>query len=336
MRSSLFAAVAALALSVPASADAPPASYYETKGRPDSWSGGVTMLPIETEAGTFKVWLKRHGNNPDYKLLLLHGGPAMGHDFLEVMDAYLPQTGIEFYQYDQLGSGWSDRPDNDDLWTIERYVDEVDQVREAIDGDASNFCLFGTSWGGILAIEYALAHPDKVKCLVISNMMASIPAYNAYAKDVLIPQKDPEQVALVLQLEKEGKTDDPRYEETLVPMWYEQHVIRRPHDQWPHGLLRTFSRANMHIYTLMQGPSEMGASGRLADWDRTADLHKIDVPTLVISGKYDTMDPAHMAWMAETLPKGELLATEGSHLSMYDDQDTYFGGLIAFLEKMKD
>lgn len=312
----------------------PPASYYDQTGRADAWSGGVTMLPISTPAGEQRVWIKRTGNNPDFKLLILHGGPAMGHDYLEVFDAYLPATGVEFYQYDQLGSGWSDRPDNDDLWTIDRYVDEVDQVREAIGGNASNFCLLGQSWGGILAIEYALAHPDQVKCLVISNMMASIPDYNRYAEEVLIPQKDPEKVALVKKLEAEGKTDDPAYFETLIPMWYEQHILRRPVAEWPHGMARSNERYNPHIYTLMQGPSEMGASGRLVDWDRTNDLVNIDVPALVISGKYDTMDPAHMAMMADTLPQGELLATEGSHLAMYDDQEAYFAGLKAFLAKM--
>lgn len=315
-------------------ADTPPASYFDNSGHADAWSGGVTMLPIEAEGGPFKVWLKRTGNNDNLKLLLLHGGPAFGHDYLEVMDAFLPASGVEYYQYDQLGSGWSDRPDNDNLWTIPRYVDEVEQVREYIGANASNFCLYGSSWGGILAIEYALAHPDQVKCLIISNMMASIPAYNRYAEEVLIPQKDPEQVALVKQLEADGMVDDPRYAETLIPMWYEQHVLRRPFAEWPHGLLRSMERYNHHIYELMQGPSEMGAGGTLVDWDRTADLDKIDVPTLVISGTYDTMDPAHMKMLAETLPQGELLATNGSHLAMYDDQETYFDGLLAFLKKM--
>ena len=92
---------------------------------------------------------------------------------------------------------------------------------------------------------------------------------------------------------------------------------------------------NQHIYLLLQGPSEMGASGRLANWDRFNDLKTINVPTLVISGKYDTMDPAYLARMANELPKGEIAATNGSHLAMYDDQQTFFAKLIAFLRKMK-
>src|SRR6187401_664026 len=104
------------------------------------------------------------------------------------MDSFLPAEGVEYYYYDQLETGESDKPDDPDLWTLSRYVDEVDQVRNAIGGNKDNFCLLGHSWGGMLAIEYALAHQGQMKCLVISNMMASIPAYNDYAKKVLEPR----------------------------------------------------------------------------------------------------------------------------------------------------
>ena len=119
--------------------------------------------------------------------------------------------------------------------------------------------------------------------------------------------------------------------------YYQKHILRRPPDQWPEPVLYSFNPAhsNEHIYVLMQGPSEMGAGGRLANWERFADLKRIQVPTLVISGKYDTMNPAYMARMAKQLPKGELLATNGGHLSMYDDQQTYFAGLTAFLRKFR-
>ncbi len=112
------------------------------------------------------MWIKRVGNNPKLKLLLLTGGPGASHDYLDVMDSFLPQEGVEYYHYDQLETGVSDRPNDPDLWTLARYVDEVDQVRKAIGGDKSNFCLLGHSWGGMLAMEYALAHQDQMKCLV--------------------------------------------------------------------------------------------------------------------------------------------------------------------------
>ena len=315
--------------------DAPPASYFDNSRLPDAWSGGARLVPISTPKGDFHVWIKRHGNNPRLKLLLLHGGPGATHEYFDAFDSFLPKEGIEYYDYDQLGSGKSDQPNDDDLWTIPRFVSEVDQVRRAIGGTKDNFCLLGHSWGGMLAMEYALAHQDQIKCLVISNMMASIPAYNDYAHKVLEPRMDPAVLKRILDMEAAGKTEQPAYMALLMPNWYEQHILRRPADQWPDGVVRAFTHINRHLYVLMQGPSEMGASGRLANWDRFADLKRIQVPTLVISGKYDTMDPAYMAAMARQLPHGELAATNGGHMAMYDDQPAYFAKLTAFLRKFK-
>ena len=312
----------------------PPLAYFDNAGHPDAWSGGARMIPIHTPKGDLNVWVKRVGNNPRMKLLLLHGGPAAGHDYMEAMDSFLPAAGVEYYYYDQLGAGNSDHPDDDDLWTVDRYVDEVEQVRTALGLTKDNFCLLGQSWGGILAIEYALKHQDQLKCLVISNMMASIPAYNAYAKSTLMPQMKPADLATVQKLEAEGKTDDPRYMGILVPQFYEKHILRRPAAEWPEPVNRSFAHLNQHIYSLMQGPSEMGASGRLVNWDRFADLKRIAVPTLVIGAKYDTMDPAYMESMAKQLPKGEYaFMPEGSHMAMYDDQQRYFAALVGFLKK---
>ncbi len=315
--------------------ESPAASYYDTSGLADAWSGGARQIPIATPKGNFHVWVKRVGNNPHLKLLLLHGGPGATHEYFEAFDSFLPKEGIEYYYYDQLGSGFSDRPNDDELWTIPRFVEEVDQVRQAIGGNKDNFCLLGHSWGAILAMEYAVAHQDHIKCLIISNMMASIPAYNEYARKVLEPQMDQNVLKQILDMEASGKTEQPAYMGLLMPNWYQQHILRRPADQWPDPVNRGFGHLNRHIYVLMQGPSEMGASGRLANWDRFADLKRITVPTLVISGKYDTMDPAYMAAMAKQLPHGELAATNGGHMAMYDDQPAYFEKLTAFLRKFK-
>ena len=315
--------------------NAPAPAYFDNSGRADAWSGGARMVEIATPKGNFHVWIKRVGNNPKLKLLLLHGGPGATHEYLEAFDSFLPKEGVEYYYYDQLGSGNSDAPNDDDLWTIPRFVSEVDQVRQAIGGTRDNFCLYGQSWGGLLAIEYALAQQDQLKCLVVSNMMASIPAYNAYADKVLKPQMDPAALKLVEQLEATHRTDDPRYMGVLIPQFYEKHILRRRAAEWPDGVNRAFGRLNRHLYVLMQGPSELGASGRLEQWDRFNDLGQITVPTLVISAKYDTMDPAYMAAMAKQLPHGELAATNGSHLAMYDDQATYFAKLTAFLRKFR-
>ena len=313
----------------------PAASYFDNSGHADAWAGGARKITISTPKGPHQVWIKRIGNNPKLKLLLLTGGPGLTHAYLEVMDSFLPAEGIEYYHYDQLETGNSDKPDDPDLWSLERYVDEVDQVRKAIGGTKENFCLFGHSWGGMLAMEYALAHQDQLKCLVISNMMASIPAYNKYAVEVLEPKMDQAVLKQILDIEKAGKTEKPGYMALLMPNWYEQHILRRPGADWPEPVNRAGEGLNRRFYVTMQGPSEMGASGRLVNWDRFGDLKKIEVPTLVVSGKYDTMDPAHMAAMAKQLPKGELAATNGGHMAFYDDQATYFAKLTAFLRKFR-
>jgi proline iminopeptidase len=307
-------------------------AYLDYTGRDDVLSGGVRMIPVTTPKGSFHVWTKRIGNNPRVKVLLLHGGPGVTHEYLEAFDSYFPAAGIEYYYYDQLGSAYSDQPDAPELWELPRFVDEVEQVRQALGLTRDNFYLYGQSWGGMLGLEYALKYQQNLKGLVVSNMMASIPEYNEYARKVLMPQMDQKALAEIRQLEAANKYSDPRYMELLVPNFYTQHILRMPADQWPDPVSRAFKRLNEKIYVPMQGPSEMGASGKLEKWDRVPDLSKISVPTLIIGAKYDTMDPAHMEKMSKLVQHGRyLFCPNGSHMAMYDDQKTYFTGVVNFV-----
>ena len=294
--------------------------------------GGVKRIPIKTPKGEFKVWTKRFGNNPRIKLLLLHGGPGFTHEYFEALEGYLPAEGIEFIYYDQLGSAFSDQPKDRNLWTTERFVEEVEQVRVALGLSKDNFYLLGHSWGGILAVEYALKYGANLKGLIISNMMMSIPDYNRYAADVLAKGMDPAVVKEVKELEAKGQYESPRYMELLLPNFYAKHLCRLP--EWPDAFNRAAARANKEIYVLMQGPSEFGASGRLEKWDRKADLSKLAMPTLVIGATHDTMDPAHMRWVAGQVKQGSfLLCPQGSHMAMWDDQRAYSLGLLRFLRE---
>ena len=179
-----------------------PAGYLDSSGRPDLLAGGVRMIPVETPAGTFRVWTKRVGNNPRIKVLLLHGGPGATHEAFEAFDSFLPADGVEYYYYDQLGSYYSDQPDDmTPFLSIAHYVEEVEQVRVALGLDRDDFFLLGHSWGGILAIEYALKYQQHLKGMVVSNMVSSIPAYNKYAHEVLMPQMDPATLKEILALE---------------------------------------------------------------------------------------------------------------------------------------
>lgn len=314
-----------------------PASYLDYSGRDDVWSGGARMIPVTTPKGPFRVWTKRVGNNPKIKILLLHGGPGFTHEYLEAFDSYLPAAGIEYYYYDQLGSAYSDQPDVPELWELPRFVEEVEQVRLALRLDKDNFYLYGQSWGGILAIEYALKYQQHLKGLVISNMMASIRAYNEYAQKVLMPEMDQAVLAEIKRLEAAGQYESPRYMELLVPHHYEKHILRLPSDQWPDPLNRAFKHLNQKVYLPMQGPSELGASGKLANWNRMGDLGTIAAPTLTIGARYDTMDPKHMEWMAGAMKKGRYLyCPNGSHLALYDDQKAYFAGLVRFISDVDE
>jgi proline iminopeptidase len=313
--------------------------YLDNSGRDDVLSGGSRTIGIDTPSGPHRVWVKRTGNNPALRVLLLHGGPGATHEYLEACDSYLPGAGIEYYYYDQLGSGRSDQPEDPSLWDLDRFVDEVEQVRQALGLGPENFVLYGHSWGGILATEYALRHQEHLRAIVISNMMSSVPAYNAYAEQVLMPAMDQVALAEIKALEASGDIENPRYMELLNEQHYIHHVLRIPVEDWPDPAVRGFAHINPAIYVSMQGPSELGisADASLAHWDRSADLTSIDVPALVIGARHDTMDPAHMEMMAGRLPQGRyLFCPDGSHMAMYDDQAVYFAGLIDFLHGLGD
>lgn len=319
--------------------DSVKANYLDFSKRDDQLTGGIKMIPIKTPKGTFKVWTKRVGNNPKIKVLLLHGGPGLTHELYEAFDGYFPNESIEYIYYDQLGSYYSDQPNDNSLWTNDRFVEEVEQVRIALGLDSSNFYLMGQSWGGILAMEYALKYQKNLKGLIISNMMASAPAYNKYAEEVLGPKLPKAVFNQIKTFEKNKDYTNPKYTELLFKYYYTEHILRMPVDQWPESINRTFKHINPNVYVYMQGPSEFGITGNasLKNWDVTARLKTISVPTLVIGAKYDTMDPKHMEWMSKEVQNGSFLfCPNGSHLSQYDDPKTYFPGVIKFLKEVNN
>ncbi|MDB5000190.1 MAG: proline iminopeptidase [Mucilaginibacter sp.] len=296
-------------------------------------TGGVQMVAITTPKGKFNVWTKKLGNNPKMKLLLLNGGPGATHEYFECMESFLPAEGVELIYYDQLGCGNSDNPKDTSMWDLPRYVEEVEQVRQALNLDKDNFYLLGHSWGGILATEYALKYQQHLKGLIISNMMVSCPAYGKYANEVLAKQFDPKVLARIRAIEAKGDFENPEYMQLLLPNFYAKHILRMPPEKWPEPVNRSFGKINQSLYVTMQGPSEFGISGKLLKWDRTKDISKLYVPALSIGAQYDTMDPKHMQWMATQFQNGSYLyCANGSHMSMYDDQQTYMNGLIKFIK----
>ncbi|WP_297335410.1 proline iminopeptidase-family hydrolase [Algoriphagus sp.] len=296
---------------------------------------GIRMIPISTPSGDFEVFTKRVGDSPTKKVLLLHGGPGMTHEQYGNFDQYFPQEDIEFIWYDQLGSAHSDQPEDSTLWTIDRFVDEVEQVRTALGLNKDNFYLLGQSWGGMLGMEYAFKHQDKLKGLIICNMMSSLDEYEKYAKEVLGPQMPPEVFAELMGIEKNMDFENPRYMELLGEHHYPQHVLRMPPDEWPEEINRMMSQVNPNVYVYMQGYSEFGITpgASLKGWDVKDQLKNITVPTLVVGAIHDTMDPKHMEWMSTEVANGRfLLCPNGSHLSQYDDPEHFFPGVIQFIK----
>jgi proline iminopeptidase len=313
-------------------------NYLSFANRNDQKNGGIKMIPIETPSGKFNVWTKTVGNNPKIKVLLLHGGPGGTHEFFENCDGYFPQESIEYIYYDQLGSYYSDQPTDTKLWTIDRFVEEVEQVRIALKLDNSNFYLLGQSWGGILAMEYALKYQKNLKGLIISNMMASAPEYNKYAEEVLGPQLDPEVFKQIKEFEAKKDYSNPKYMDLLMNHYYTEHILKMPIDQWPESINRAFKHLNPNVYVYMQGPSEFGITGdaTLKDWDIKDKLKTISVPTLVIGAKHDTMDPKHMEWMSKEVQNGRFLLCNGGHCAQYDDPENFYPGVISFLKDVDD
>lgn len=330
MRIILFIPISMIFFSCKERSTSPTVADYFNYGDTGVQSAGIKMIPIQTPVGEFKVWTKRFGNNPRIKILLLHGGPAMTHEYMECFESFFPKEGFEFYEYDQLGSYYSDQPKDSSLWTTARFVEEVEQVRKAIHADSSNFYVLGNSWGGILAMEYALKYQSNLKGLIVANMMASIPEYGKYANEVLAKDMDSNVLKEIRAIEAKGDFANPRYMELLLPNFYKKHLCRL--EEWPDGFNRTMKHVNGEIYVMMQGPSEFGVAGRLLNWDIKVRLKELKVPTLMIGAKFDTMDPKAMEEQSKLVQKGRYLyCPNGSHLSMWDDQQVFMSGVINFI-----
>jgi proline iminopeptidase len=289
---------------------------------------GIRMLPVCS--GKYKVWTKQVGSGP-IKVLLLHGGPGFPHDYLEAMESFLPQAGIEMYYYDQLGVGNSDIPDDPSLWTLDRYTTEVEEVRKGLGLD--HFVLYGHSWGGILAMEYALNHQEHLRGLVISNMTAGTQSYLKRTQALKEQLLTLEQRRQLDALAAANDYDNPAYAQIVETTLYPKMLCRL--DPWPEPVSRAFRLANQKIYNQMQGKSEFEVTGNLKDGDRWDRLHEIRVKALTIGSSHDEMDPADMVRMAKLMKNAtSAICPNGSHLDMWDDQATYFRHLLAFLRSV--
>lgn len=293
-------------------------------------TGGNKLIQID---GKYNVWTKKVGEGKT-KVLLLHGGPGFSHDYMECFEDFLPKNGMEIYYYDQLGSGNSDAPADTSLWNTNRFVEELEQVRQGLGLD--NFYIVGHSWGAMLAMEYLDRYQKHVKGVVLSNMTGGMKDFTSYTeklKKEIFTGKD---LALYDSLDRLRQYSSPLYSELLMNKLYTQVLCRLPMEEWPEPLLRAFRKVNTNVYFQMQGVDEFHVTGNFKNWEFWDKLPSITVPALVLGGMHDEMNPESMKREGNLLPNSRTyLCPNGSHMAMYDDQQNYFNSLIGFLKDVE-
>jgi proline-specific peptidase len=272
-----------------------------------------------------RVWYRSVGDGSGVPLLCLHGGPGFPHDYLEELEGLADRRRVVFY--DQLGCGRSDRPDDKSLWEIDRFVEEVAIVRESLGLERVH--LFGSSWGGMLAMQYVLDRQPPLESLLLSSSPASSRRWTEDCGELLADF--PEAVRETIRRHEAHRyTGCLEYSAAILP-YYKRHVCRL--DPWPEGFERSFAGVNQEIYEYMAGPSEFAIVGTLRDWDVSDRLGEIEVPTLITCGEYDELRPAHAEDVRRRIPNAELEVFSGaSHVTMAEAPDAYRARLNAFFD----
>ena len=281
------------------------------------------------------VWYRIVGARDEpgkFPLLCLHGGPGATHDYLEPLET-MASTGRRVILYDQLGNGNSSHPHNSTMWTVQLFLEEVAVVRRALGLDQIH--LLGQSWGGMLAMEYALTKPNGLMSLIVSNSPASILQWIAEANRLRAELPDDVQQTL-LKHETAGTTGDPAYQEAMMVL-YRKHVCRLV--PWPDYVNRTFQNLaqNPEVYLTMNGPSEFHVIGTLKTWDITNRLGEIRVPTIVIGGWHDEATPAITERVHRGIHDSEWVIFENSsHMPFVEETERYMETLNRFLLRVEN
>lgn len=289
-------------------------------------AAGVTVREGRIEVPGGSVWYRVVGDSQATPLVVIHGGPGATHDYLEPLEALADERPVVFY--DQLGAGKSDAPDDIELWTNERLIDELGRILDGLAVGKAH--LLGQSWGTIIATEYALRTPERLASLILANPALSLPRYAA-ATAALRSALPPDVRALLDRHEAAGTTDSEEYQEASME-FYSRHVCRL--DPWPDALMRTFNQMNQAIYERMQGPSEFQITGIYKDYDVTDRLGELTLPTLFLCGRHDEMRPEDTAWYHSLVPGSELVIfEESSHVPHLEEPERFLQVLRDFLRR---
>lgn len=281
---------------------------------------------VEVDGG--RVWYRVVGSGSATPLLLLHGGPGVPSHYLNPLAGVAEDRPVVFY--DQLGAGRSDRPDDVSLWTVDRFVREVAQVRAALGLEEVH--ILGHSWGTMLAVEYMLTKPEGVHSLVLGSPALSVERWAADAER-LLQTLPAEQLEAISHHEAAGTTDSEAYQEAVMA-YYRLYLSRA--DPWPDDLNRTFEEFNTDIYGYMWGPSEFSATGTLKDFERAEALRELDLPILFTIGRHDEVTPDTARYYEELAPNGQLVIIEdAAHITMLDQPETYVAVVREFLRQVE-
>lgn len=275
-----------------------------------------------------QVWYKIVGSGDAVPLLTLHGGPGAPHDYLEPLAELANERPVVFY--DQLGCGNSDQPDDNSLWRIERFVEELGQVRAALGLERVH--LLGQSWGTMLATDYALTRPAGLTSLIMADPALSTPRF--MADTAALRAALPDEVQEILDRhEAAGTTTSEEYEAATM-VFYQRHMCRL--DPWPDPLMRSFTRLSQSVYNYMWGPNEFFITGTLKGYDRTERLREIPVPTLFLCGRYDEATPEATEWYRSLLPASVLVIFEqSSHMPHIEEPEHYLQVVRNFLKRVE-
>nr|WP_299502380.1 proline iminopeptidase-family hydrolase [uncultured Rhizobium sp.] len=282
---------------------------------------------IEIDVTGHKVVAYSFGSGPD-TVFCLNGGPGLPCDYLRDAHSCLVDQGYRVVAFDQLGTGASDRPTDTALWTIGRYVEETETVRKAL--GLGKVHMLGHSWGGWLAIDYALTYPEHLKTLILEDTVADMP-HLILELERLRAALGSETVAMMQKHEARGSIDHPEYLAAITILNY-RHVCRL--SDWPAPVKRSLDDWNMGPYGTMQGPNEFLYIGNLKDWNRVPDLPGITVPVLITCGEHDELTPACALRMKLNLPDAQLSVIDNaSHMPFYENPDGYYPVLVDFLAR---
>ena len=285
-------------------------------------------VPFGLDGEAAETWFRVTGElAPDDRdapapVIVLHGGPGAAHDYLLSLTD-IARDGRAVVHYDQLGNGRSTHfPGRDgDFWTVDLFVRELHNLVDAL-GISARHHVLGQSWGGFLAQEYAFTRPRGLRSLVLADTAASFPDFVAEANR-LRADLPPDVVATLRRHEENGSTGDPEYAEACL-VFYRRHVCRL--DPWPPELEEGFAwiERDPTVYHTMNGPSEFHVVGSIKDWQAKDRLLSIDVPTLLVSGRYDEATPALQETLRDGIRGAEwVLFDESSHTPHLEERERY-------------